>query len=314
MGDVRVLDLDGPVDPVAVSRATEDLRQMPGVGAVVVRGSSGRPAAVVTWEALAAKAKGDGLAPLQQRLTALSYRLVDDDLQPWGQDVPAASLRRTAGRVRNVVRVPLRQRAASTRRRWRRRRFLLQLRKEAWLSGSDLTLSVAKDLYVEPGIRLQMGPVPARLEIGPRCRLLGGSVLRLRGELLVGPGAEIRHDATLNVKGRLELQGRNVFGKGAMVHADGHMVFGWGACLAEYAMVLDTHHERDGSHVHMLDQGVEAREVRMGAGSFVGAKGSVMPGVTVGEGAVVGAASVATRDVPDWTTVVGTPARSVQKR
>ena len=41
----------------------------------------------------------------------------------------------------------------------------------------------------------------------------------------------------------------------------------------------------------------------------IGAGAVILPGVVIGEGAVVGAGSVVTRDVPEYTTVKGNPAR-----
>lgn len=38
-----------------------------------------------------------------------------------------------------------------------------------------------------------------------------------------------------------------------------------------------------------------------------------MPGVTVGEGAVVGAGSMVTKDIPDWCVAVGRPAKVVRQ-
>ncbi len=48
--------------------------------------------------------------------------------------------------------------------------------------------------------------------------------------------------------------------------------------------------------------------------AFLGAGCIVLPGVTIGEGAVVAANSVVNRDVADWTIVAGSPARPVSKR
>ncbi|MCU1504876.1 MAG: transferase hexapeptide repeat containing protein [Ilumatobacteraceae bacterium] len=47
-------------------------------------------------------------------------------------------------------------------------------------------------------------------------------------------------------------------------------------------------------------------------GAWVGARSVVLPGVTIGRGSVVGAASVVTRDVPANTLVAGAPARFVK--
>jgi putative colanic acid biosynthesis acetyltransferase WcaF len=43
--------------------------------------------------------------------------------------------------------------------------------------------------------------------------------------------------------------------------------------------------------------------------AFVGARAFVLPGVTIGRGAIVGACSVVTRSVPPYATVAGNPAR-----
>ena len=50
-------------------------------------------------------------------------------------------------------------------------------------------------------------------------------------------------------------------------------------------------------------------ETRIRSGAFIGVHSVIMPGVTVGRGAVVGAGSVVTHDVEDGTIVAGVPAR-----
>lgn len=54
--------------------------------------------------------------------------------------------------------------------------------------------------------------------------------------------------------------------------------------------------------------------VRLQKHALVGANAVVLPGVTIGEGATVGAGSVVTRDLEPWTVNVGVPARPVRKR
>jgi acetyltransferase-like isoleucine patch superfamily enzyme len=45
----------------------------------------------------------------------------------------------------------------------------------------------------------------------------------------------------------------------------------------------------------------------------VGSNATLLCGVTVGEGAIVGAGSVVTHDVPDWTVAAGNPAKIIRK-
>lgn len=48
-------------------------------------------------------------------------------------------------------------------------------------------------------------------------------------------------------------------------------------------------------------------------GCLIGMESFVMPGVTVGEGAIVGAGSFVTKDVPAWTIVAGRPAKVIKE-
>lgn len=52
------------------------------------------------------------------------------------------------------------------------------------------------------------------------------------------------------------------------------------------------------------------RPISIGAGAWLGGGALVLPGVTIGENAVIGAGSVVTRDVPAGAVAVGTPARA----
>ncbi|MEO8508472.1 MAG: sugar O-acetyltransferase [Betaproteobacteria bacterium] len=53
------------------------------------------------------------------------------------------------------------------------------------------------------------------------------------------------------------------------------------------------------------------RPVRIGRNVWIGGGAIILPGVNVGDDAVIGAGSVVNRDVPAATTVVGNPARSI---
>jgi maltose O-acetyltransferase len=51
--------------------------------------------------------------------------------------------------------------------------------------------------------------------------------------------------------------------------------------------------------------------VSIGDGAWIGARVTILPGVTIGQGAMVGVGSVVTRDVPANAQVVGNPAKVI---
>jgi len=59
---------------------------------------------------------------------------------------------------------------------------------------------------------------------------------------------------------------------------------------------------------------VKRGHTQMGPHAFVGANAVVMPGLTLGEGSVVGAGAVVLQSVPDWTIVAGVPAKVIGQR
>ena len=58
--------------------------------------------------------------------------------------------------------------------------------------------------------------------------------------------------------------------------------------------------------------GYKIEKVYLKKGCLIGQKSMIMPGVTIGEGAIVGAYSLVTKNVPAWTIVTGRPAKVVK--
>lgn len=76
-------------------------------------------------------------------------------------------------------------------------------------------------------------------------------------------------------------------------------------------------HQRDLSNYCIGDDyaklGYRLAPIHMKKGSLVGMESFVMPGVTIGEGAIVGAGSLVAKSIPDWTVAVGRPAKVVRQ-
>jgi acetyltransferase-like isoleucine patch superfamily enzyme len=58
---------------------------------------------------------------------------------------------------------------------------------------------------------------------------------------------------------------------------------------------------------------LQPRPVRIGDGAWLASRVIVLPGVDVGDGAIVGAGAVVTRSVPSHTVVAGVPAREIKR-
>ena len=76
-------------------------------------------------------------------------------------------------------------------------------------------------------------------------------------------------------------------------------------------------HQRNMSNYCVGDDyaklGYIIKPIHLCKGSLVGMESFIMPGVTIGEGAIVGAGSLVTKDVPAWTIATGRPAKVVKE-
>jgi acetyltransferase-like isoleucine patch superfamily enzyme len=68
-------------------------------------------------------------------------------------------------------------------------------------------------------------------------------------------------------------------------------------------------HRYTNPEIPIQEQGYICKTTIIRRGSWIGINAVIMPGITIGRNAVIGANSVVTRDVPDYAVVVGVPAR-----
>lgn len=85
---------------------------------------------------------------------------------------------------------------------------------------------------------------------------------------------------------------------------------GWGPG----AKVLGSEHTGDPRDLPIIQTDLVIKPVRICKGSDIGTNAVILPGVTVGEGSLVGAGAVVTKDVEPYSVVVGVPAKLIKKR
>lgn len=85
--------------------------------------------------------------------------------------------------------------------------------------------------------------------------------------------------------------------------------------LAPYALVSQGAQLCAGTHdIEDMNFQLRSRPIRIGARAWIAADAFVGPGVTVGDGAVLGARGCAMRDLDPWTVYNGNPAAAIRPR
>ncbi|MEY2399653.1 MAG: hypothetical protein QOJ00_2827 [Actinomycetota bacterium] len=84
-----------------------------------------------------------------------------------------------------------------------------------------------------------------------------------------------------------------------------------GVVLSAYSTVIDTDHTITEGAVSVMHSPIVTAPVRIGAGTWIGERVSVLRGARIGKGCIIGANSVVKGTIPDGSIAVGAPARVV---
>ncbi len=158
----------------------------------------------------------------------------------------------------------------------------------------------------------------ARLLVLPLPILTGS---RLRAAALRLAGFRVGRGVTLGsmprifgngpIAGRLTIGDHCFLNVGATIELGDRVSLGRWVTLGPDVMLLTTTHEIGGPD-HRCSNRILA-PIEVGDGVWIGARAIVLPGVTIGRGAVVGAASLVMHDVEPNTLVAGAPARFIRR-
>jgi acetyltransferase-like isoleucine patch superfamily enzyme len=125
----------------------------------------------------------------------------------------------------------------------------------------------------------------------------------------VGDGSALRaHEGTLRVGDKV------VIGRDSQVNCWLDVEIGASTLISDDVYVCDFDHRTEDLTVPIKDQGIAKSPVRIGPDVWIGTKATVLRGVRIGQGAVLGANTVVTGDVPAYAVVAGVPARVVRSR
>ena len=154
-----------------------------------------------------------------------------------------------------------------------------------------------------------------RCTCGPYVRVVGRPFLRIApgGRIVLGERVRIisqitRAELAVGHGARLEIGARTFLNYGCSLGATQLIRIGERCLIGNYVNVIDSNFH-DLAHRDRLP---ESKPVIIEDDAWLGTRAIVLPGVHIGRGAVVGAGSVVTEDVPAWSVVAGNPARIVR--
>jgi acetyltransferase-like isoleucine patch superfamily enzyme len=152
--------------------------------------------------------------------------------------------------------------------------------------------------------------------LGPKTRVGRQCMLETPGGLSTGARVQIEHGVHIKLvedDARLTLGAGTFIGFGTELDVALHLEIGHHVLVAPGCFITD-HSHRHAAGKLIASQGRECRIVRIGDDVWLGAHAVVLPGVTIGDGAIVGAGAVVTGDVAAGSIVAGVPARIIGRR
>ncbi len=174
----------------------------------------------------------------------------------------------------------------------------------ASFAKSWLVVSIGNDCDLRPGCVIEGGK-PAPHE-DYRGIILGNGVV-------LYPGVVLTTDS-YNTESGIEIGDGTWINRNTLIQGSGGVTVGREVLFGPGVIVWSSGHKYDKPDGPILGQGLTFAPVVIGDGSWIAARAIILPGVTIGKGAVVGAGSVVTRDVPDNVIVAGNPAKEIGRR
>jgi len=125
----------------------------------------------------------------------------------------------------------------------------------------------------------------------------------------IGQGCRIAQSTKIWLPSKLSLGDQVCLAERTDIYTVSAIRIGSNVAVSQGSYLCTASHD-----ISKLDRPLISRPIAIGDHAWICAEAFIGPGVTIGEGAVVGARAVVTKDVPAWTVVAGNPAVEIKKR
>ncbi len=153
------------------------------------------------------------------------------------------------------------------------------------------------------------------VRVGPSCEVAVLSSVSRRGGITLGDRTYLERGVILHpYGGRIETGSDVYLGPFVTIFGHGNVAIGKNTLVAMNCTILSSEHTLSPAGTGIRSQPDILKPTRIGDDVWLGAGVIVLGGVTIGDGCVVGAGSVVTKDLPPYSISVGVPASPRSKR
>jgi len=128
-------------------------------------------------------------------------------------------------------------------------------------------------------------------------------------EFNIAPSSHVFMDAWFDANRNFHMGPHSVINQKCRLDTRGGIRIGSSVSISAECVILTADHDPQSPTCEARERAVVIEDL-----AFLGTRAMILPGVTVGRGAVVAAGAVVTRDVPPMTICAGVPARTIGER
>ncbi len=160
---------------------------------------------------------------------------------------------------------------------------------------------------------------PGKISLGDRVAIDDYTLLDASGagkHISLGDSVIISRNCVIQGKtGFVEIGDKTDIGCNTVISSCAGISIGKSVLIAGNCYIGGGRYVSDRLDIPMMEQGVYSKgKVVIKDGTWLGAGATVLDGVQVGEGCIVGAGAVVTKDLPDYAIAVGVPAKVIKMR
>ena len=131
-------------------------------------------------------------------------------------------------------------------------------------------------------------------KFGKRSRLSTNVSLLHPHNISLGENVGVARDVVLDGRGGLEI--------------------GDGTLIGFESLIITSTHNYARIDIPISEQDMISKPIKIGENCWIGARAILLPGVTIGNGSIIGANAVVTKDIPEYSIAAGIPCKVVKKR